>query len=622
MELVFDLEADNLLRQATKAHTLCVYDRSAKRGWRFNNQAAHPKRSGSIQDGLEHLAKAESIIGHNICKFDLPVLKKLFGWEPPSGVLIRDTLVMSRFMFTNMMDMDAGLGDMVPTRLWGWHSLESWGYRLGCRKGEFGKTSDGDSDEQAWERWTEEMEDYCVQDVVVTARLYHYLLSKEPSETAMDLEHAFARLMALQESRGFGFDVKAATALAVEVGKKRLELEAKLQSMVPPRIEEMKTPEYYYVRGDPDNRFTTKKAAREMGFSPKDVLPGPNRKKIHQFNPRSGKQVSDYLISAYKWSPTEFTPSGQPKVSEKSIEHLKYPEIPILLDFMQADKIAGMLSEGDQAWLRLETGGRIFGEINTGGAVTGRCTHKNPNVAQVPRVGSFLGEECRSLFVPSEGYQLVGWDASGLELRCLAHYMARYDGGEYGRILLESDIHTANQQAAGLPTRNDAKTFIYAFLYGAGDEKIGSIVGGGRMAGKKLRAKFLKSLPALRKLTEKVKERAKSQKFLYGLDGRRLHVRSAHSALNTLLQSAGALVMKKAALIQDAKLRELGLVWGRDYAHVANIHDEVQIEALPEYTEIVGKAGVEAIAEAGEFFGFRCPLSGEFKVGTNWANTH
>lgn len=344
--------------------------------------------------------------------------------------------------------------------------------------------------------------------------------------------------------------------------------------------------------------------------------------KIVEFNPASRDHITNRLIKRYGWNPTVFTDGGKPKVDEKVISNLTYPEVPAILDYLLVDKLLGMLSEGKQAWLKKEMNGRIYGSVNTGGAVTGRCTHSNPNLAQVPKVGKPFGKECRSLFEPTKGMVLVGCDASGLELRCLAHYMARWDKGAYAKVILEGDIHSVNQQAAGLPTRDNAKTFIYGFLYGAGDRKIGSIIKGTEREGKKLRAKFLRNLPALGNLVTEVKKTAKERGWLRGLDGRRLHVRHMHAALNTLLQSAGALVMKMALVIADWLLQAEGLTPGVDYEFVLNIHDEMQAEVVPHKAEMVGEILASAIHAAGQFFNFRCPLAGEFKTGANWAETH
>jgi DNA polymerase I-like protein with 3'-5' exonuclease and polymerase domains len=264
--------------------------------------------------------------------------------------------------------------------------------------------------------------------------------------------------------------------------------------------------------------------------------------------------------------------------------------------------------------------GRVHGKVITNGAVTGRMTHSSPNMAQIPNAGSIYGPECRECWTVEEGNVLVGCDASGLELRMLAHYMKDED---YVRTVCEgsskdgTDVHSVNQRAAGLATRDLAKTFAYAYLYGAGDAKIGSIIGGSARDGAKLKAKFLSSLPALSRLIGTVSKYA-AKGWVPGLDGRRIWVRSEHAALNSLLQGAGAIVMKKALVIFDDK--RVANKWPVKY--VANVHDEFQMECPKEIADIVGAAARMSIIEAGEHYKLRCPLDGEYKIGANWRQTH
>ena len=305
---------------------------------------------------------------------------------------------------------------------------------------------------------------------------------------------------------------------------------------------------------------------------------------------------------------------------EEILEDLKYEEAPLLKEYFLVTKTLGQLVEGKNAWLKLiADDGAIHGKVDTIGAVTGRCTHNSPNLAQVPSVNGFMGKECRELFRAREGYKLVGCDASGLELRCLAHYMNDED---YTHEILNGDIHTKNQLAAGLPTRNNAKTFIYGFLYGAGDEKIGSITGKGAKEGKAIRTKFLSALPKLKKLTEGVKQKVKQRGYLKGIDGRTLKVREQYKGLNVLLQSAGAIVMKKALCILCDDIEAKGWKLNEDVCFVLNVHDEYQAEVKPELVDEYKIMAVEAIRKAGDFFGFRCPLDGEAKVGDSWYDTH
>ena len=241
-------------------------------------------------------------------------------------------------------------------------------------------------------------------------------------------------------------------------------------------------------------------------------------------------------------------------------------------------------------------------------------THRNPNVAQVPSTHSPYGKECRACWTVPEGHKLVGVDASGLELRMLAHYM---DDKEYINEIINGDIHTTNQNFAGLKSRDQAKTFIYALVYGAGDEKIGSIIKGSRADGKKLRERFLSSLPTYKSLKERV-DRAASKNYLKGLDGRKLYIRNKHSALNTLLQGGGAIVMKKGLELLDKRLSLTDI----PYKFVANIHDEWQIEVRECQANKVGQLAVQAIIDAAEHFNMRCPLDGEYKIGGDWSETH
>lgn len=269
-----------------------------------------------------------------------------------------------------------------------------------------------------------------------------------------------------------------------------------------------------------------------------------------------------------------------------------------------------------ESWLSaVGVDGRVHGRVITNGAVTGRMTHMSPNMAQVPNSSSPYGHECRDLWTVEKGYKLVGIDASGLELRMLAHYM---NDDAYTNEVVEGDIHTANQTAAGLQTRNQAKTFIYAFLYGAGSSKIGSIVGGSAKEGQKLIDSFLRNTPKLRTLREKVARIYSQKGWLPGLDGRKLLVRAEHSALNTLLQGAGAIVMKQAVVLLNRELKKEKI----DYKFVANVHDEWQIEVEEDRALDVGRIGKWAIEEAGIQLNMRCPLDGEYKVGLSWKDTH
>lgn len=612
---IFDIETDGLLDTCTKVWCLVIRDVNAEETLTFDIT------SQDIAQGVQHLMKYDEIIGHNIINFDIPALVQLGLADYDKLPKVTDTLVVSRLFNTDIGEEDREAlvknKKYMPMRLAGSHSLKAWGYRLGELKGEFGE-------EHGFDEWSIEMLTYCRQDVSVTAALYDSFRTRlYDYRQAVDLEHDFAWCIQRMERNGFRFDVDEARKLYVTLSTRKMELADELKVMFPDDKLPMKSHLFCAADG---HLFPTKKAAKEAGWKEKEITKGPRKYKSVAFNPASRDHIGDRL-QRLGWKPSEFTSAGKPKIDEGILTKIKLDEkhqsaVELLNEYLLLVKRMGQLAEGKQAWLKLEVEGRMHGRVNTNGAVTGRCTHSNPNVAQVPRVGSPYGRECRSLFRASEGKVLVGCDASGLELRCLAHYLARYDDGVYTKKLLEEDIHTVNQKAAGLPDRDAAKRFIYAFLYGAGDAKIGEVIGKGRAAGKKIKEKFLKGLPALAKLKTCINDTLEYRNHLKGLDGRELVIRQSHAALNTLLQSAGAVIMKQATVHLYESLTSKGLVHGREWSLVAHVHDEYQCEAQPEWSRLVASEAVSAIKQSGITLGFRCPLDGESKIGSNWAETH
>ena len=569
--IIFDIETDGLLQDVTKIHCLVMQDTKSGKVFSYHGE--------SLQEGLTILSQTPEIGGHNIIGFDLPVLKKLFGFEYKGEVF--DTLVASRLIWANMKERDI-LTRKVDNRLIGSHSLKAWGQRLKYHKGAYGEQED------AWDVFTPEMLEYCKQDVGLNVKLYEVIQRKRYPHAPMQLEHEMATLLLQQEQIGFPFDVEAAQKLYTKLSARKQEIETELVNTLEPTIIELKT-----------------------------------KTKTIPFNPASRQQIADRLMKK-GWIPTEHTPSGEPKVDEKILAGIEMPEAKLLTEFLMLNKRLGQLGNGKQAWLKLEKKGRIHGRVNHMGAVTSRCTHSDPNVAQVPSGTAAFGEECRKLFHAPKGYTLLGADASGLELRCLAHYMNRYDGGKYGKEILEGDIHTANQLAAGLATRSQAKTFIYGFLYGAGNEKIGEIIGKGAREGGQIKKRFLAKTPALKKLTEAIKLRLETQhgeKFIKGLDGRHIPIRHPHAALNTLLQSAGAIVCKYWYATIEKMIRAKGYTT-EEVAIVAFVHDEVQIIVKEGLEDDIGEITKKAIKKTEEKYGFKCPLDSEFDVGRSWAETH
>ncbi len=567
MILIFDLEADHLLQEATTCW--CIVARDA------DTDEVHTFDPDNIMDGLEFLSKADTLIGHNIIDYDLRLLKKLYNYDYTGNII--DTLVYSRTIYPHLKELDFALYEKrkLPSKIIGSHGLKAWGIRLGELKGDFNTGS------ESFAVYTKDMLEYCIQDTQVTKVLYEKLLSKNFSKDALDLEQTIHTLLIEQEDRGFNFDVEAAQKLYAELSGSRADIEQQLVDTFEPTIVELKT-----------------------------------KTKTIPFNPASRQQIADRLMKR-GWKPKEHTERGEPKVDETVLAGINMPEAQLLRRYLLLNKRIGQLATGKQAWLKLEKNGKLHGRVNHMGAVTSRCTHSNPNLGQVPSVGAEYGKECRSLFVAPEGYSLLGADASGLELRCLAHFMAKYDGGDYANVILNGDIHTTNQQAAGLPTRDNAKTFIYGFLYGAGDAKIGKIINKGSKEGKKIKDKFLKGLPALKELRTAVAEKA-GYGHIKGLDGRIIPVRHPHAALNTLLQSAGALICKTWYVYVARALKEANL----DAQIVAFIHDEVQLVVKEGQEDETGRIIQRCMRDVQQRYNFRCRLDSEYKYGSNWAETH
>lgn len=692
---LFDIEADGLLDTVSKIHCIVIRDLDTGEKWVSNEQPDHENYDPGYSRAVGLLDEADELWGHNIQGYDLPALNLVLGfeWEQES---VRDTLLLSRLCWSQVIVLDERMRHIdrkkgrkrLPKRVMGAHSLEAWGFRMGEHKGGFGESTD-------WSQWSQEMEDYCEQDVEVNEKLARRIIRKNPSPQSIELEHRFSDIIRAQEANGFHVNVQRAHELHAELTAAKAELIDELQAIFPSREEEMKTPQYWELLlcEEPAGRFTTKTEAakyrRSQGWAPADCeyVRGPNKVKEIAFNPGSRQQIVERLQEKYGWEPTVFTDKGNPKVDEKVLANLEYPEAEKLIDYLTVEKRISQLANGQSAILKHEKDGVIYGSVITNGTRTGRCSHSRPNVAQTPKVkkgedgikygrDGYWGYEFRELYHARPGWNLIGADASGIEGRGLAHFLHPYDGGEYVEVILHGDLHTANQKAAGLYSRDSAKTFFYAYIYGAGAEKVGKIRAKDardaghpipkkkgeddetyhKRLGSELKDQFESRITGFKDLVHDVKDaagyypvrrgrkvfwRKKDDKFttLKGLDGRRLPVPSAHSALNTVLQSFGAVVMKAALVILDDRLQqERGLVrctrwWEKinqhvesteteNYAYCANVHDEWQIEAEPDHVEVIKEEAVRAFEEAGKELGVRCPLTGEAGVGFTWAETH
>lgn len=545
-------------------------------------EVRHWREADSLQEYLE----GEQVVGHNLINFDSPVLKKVWGVDIPDNKLV-DTLVMSR-LYKPDIDIVIPEQGKAPSP----HSLEAWGYRLGSHKIGF---TDFDSG------WSEEMATYCEQDVLLLEKLYYHLttvMAKEGFSTqSIQLEHEVAIICRGMENNGFMLDIEKAMVLNATLSGRMSDIEQKMQDVFPPIVEQ---------------RFSEK-----TGKQLKD--------KITVFNPGSRQQIAERLAGlgvVFK----KHTEKGNVIVDESVLETIDLPEAKLVSEYLMIQKRVAQIS----SWLELVgDDGRVHGRVTTNGAVTGRATHSSPNMAQVPAVGSPFGAECREMWTVPKGYKQVGVDLSGIELRCLGHYL---NDQEWITELLKGDIHWFNAQSFGLvergtvkddnnpehkKARNTTKTLTYGVLYGAGAAKAGSIVGGNSSKGKKLIDSFINNTPGLSSLKKKI-SRLMAKGHLPALDGRRVWVRSEHAALNTLLQSAGAIIAKQWLVESTKLLQEKGI----NAKLLAFVHDETQWEVKEDQAEEAARLIEQAAAKAGEALKFRCPVNAEGKVGDNWKQTH
>lgn len=631
--LVWDLETNGLLLQLTTIHVMCIGNvRTGEVITYTDHDPAYPSLAEGVKRLSQHVArnakkKRRCTVAHNGINFDRKALKKVTGVDIPLWAIF-DTMVAGR------------LRD--PERLGG-HKLEGYGIEMGILKGVY----DG-----GWDLYNEDMRAYCHQDGVVTIALFLKLKPVLSWGESCDLEHIVAFLIDLQMENGFKLDVKAGIKLAAEVGDSRQRLIAELQR------------EFGEIAVS-TGTTVPKKSMTRKGFEYTEGAAYTKFKYV-DFNPGSEYHVSRKLKARHGWN-APLTEKGNPNITEAVLKKLDFPEAELLIKFSREEKRWTQLAgppkvnkkTGKQSgggWLHhADENDRVHGYVNPNGAVTGRMTHRMPNSANIDKDPAM-----RSLWIPRDLWVLVGCDAEGLELRVLAHYLTPYDGGILTRQLLEgdktkgTDAHSVNRNNTELYSRDGAKTLLYGSLYGAGDEKAGHIwIADWRASGKPLsewpswgveqskkypdrwrvrpaaaigkivKQRLIKGIKGFKELKDAIAAKAKSQGWLKGIDGRRIRVRHAHAALNSLLQGTGAIVMKKALAIYHEEITEAhGLIHGIDFGYCANVHDEVQQETKPEYADLCGRTFRDAITKAGEHFKFRCRLDGAYDIGKNWHETH
>lgn len=637
MQLFFDIEANDLLEGVTKVWCICAVniETGEKYSWRYDQ----------IKEALDFLSGEDvtTLIAHNGIRYDLPALEKVCGWKPQPWTVIHDTLVLARLHSPNIKKTDKELVKSgFPGKLVGKDSLEAWGHRVGIHKADY---------QGGFDAWSQEMQDYCLQDCETGAALYRYLKVHEMDSRSVELEHRATEVCFQMELAGWPFDEAAAGALYTKLKARQDELE---KSLV----------ETFGSWQEVDKIFVPKRDNKKLGYKAGVEV---TKYKTVTFNPGSRNHIIKKLLEA-GWKPDEYTDKGAPKLDEEVLENLDLPEAKDLIEFLLVQKRLGQLGDGKQAWLQHVKNGKIHASYNTMGTVTGRAAHYNPNIAQVPKGSKPYGKECRALFTVPKGWKLLGCDFEGLELRCLAHWMAAFDKGDYADTVVNGDVHWTHSIAMGLiggerdkesllhdTVRDNSKTITYADLYGCGPAKAGNIVFGLvnnlknlklttaandlyrkffkganqvekkhlERAGKQLKNSLLQYFPARARLIKAVGSKAEKG-WLKSLDGRHVPVRAKHSALNSLLQSTGAILCKRWLVDTCDNLIAAGYRWGwdGDFVILGWIHDELQIAVREGLEDVIGPIVVQSAKDTGPKYEFRCRLDSKYVVGNSWKETH
>lgn len=688
--LVFDTESDGFLYESTRIWCICVSELGTDLTWRFGPD--------SIAKGIQLLNSSRVVTAHNQMHHDNPLIEKHCKTKLTSGFW--DSFIVSQILRPDRAIPKTPEPIEGQPKLKGaksGHSLLAHGIRMGRAKPEH----------EDWTQFSDAMMFRCEEDVAINVDYVEMLLQEISRDQALGvdwgpairMEHSVSAEISQSEQNGWKFNSPKGLHLVTQIDKEISDLDEVLVPQLPYRCLKLgakvpekdggghKTTSNIFVKSGKYNATMAKywDIEPESALSPDCLVEnglgteaepaGYCKVGFEKVSLTSNIQVKAFLLQL-GWVPDEYTPitekggGGSPKLTESSYASLppglgqdiahrfKLVSRRNLLKNLK-DEAGDKSVEDSKGLLNLvRPDGRISGRNNPQGTPTARSRHSG--IANIPKADEdvYLGKQIRELFCAEPGHLIIGNDASGLEARMLAHYIGCQ---ELIKTILESDIHAYNLKMGAplITTRAMAKEFYYAFLYGGGDEKIGSIVGGGAKEGRQLKSLFFKKIPGLKKLIDSLEASCKRGWFK-NLDGRKTPIRSKHKALNTLLQASGSLVMKVSLLFMNRQLKKEGL--GYPYSKlVVFYHDEFQqevpessvtkvqrfstLEAAQEFTNTspliwsvpfenvdhnefiiyysrVGEISVLAIRQAGIYFKLNCPLDAEYKVGQNWAQTH
>ncbi|HIH2213129.1 TPA: DNA polymerase [Campylobacter coli] len=620
--LILDIESDSLDIYNTNIFCICALDYQTDEVFVFKNTD-----KDFIENAFELCSKYDYIVAHNGVRFDFLVLKK-YGFKHK----VRDTLIDSKMVFpkTLLLERDIKKND-VPSKLLGSYSLKAFGIRLGNYKQQF----------DDFTKLTDEMIEYCIQDCRVTKDLFTKIQESKvlPPYDILYSEYAVSYLLYMQELYGFYVDIDSLLKLKLKLINERNNINSKLQELYPPKLVK-------------DGENLNPKLMKRNGFK----ICGPYSKlKLQTFNPGSRHQIVDRLKNV--WKPEIFTEKLTPVVNEETIKDV--PNSEDLSRYLKVCKDLSQLSEGKGSILNCynEKTHRIHGKVDTLGAITHRMTHTAINMTQIPK-----SREFRECFTIPKGKVLIGIDVDSLELAMFGYYLEKFGNKEYAHSVAVgskaegNDVHTRTQKLVGLPTRDDAKRFVYGVLYGIGNLKLGYNIyprnyelsytkeeyskqelflksklikdkyislGSNQIVeysdkfvlmsiyAQRAKNKFLNGTEGLLDLLEDLNNQFKSNKgFIRSIDGRHIFCNSSHKALNVLLQSSGGIIMKYSLLDFYNQMKLKGLKLNKEYSNVANIHDALVFETYPEYREVICKTVMESFTLASNRFNMTYPIKG------------